>query len=426
MKNGLITAHDIKKEDFNSLSLSVSNISQFLAYYTLILTTAYQYDLISEKEAKKISDLILNSFKETFEFDALVMSNNMYVLTLFLKSMNNVKQLETLSKVSNSKEAKALFDEANIWFSKRINILKYKLSSLTPKVLKIGNQILTDSFNELLSDLKELNTYSSSKTSCNFKKLHDTSIILRYPFLHTYVKKENYLDELQSAINSLEKEVCILYKLNPKEIIANLEQSFKEDLDSSIYDNIHNESKILFQLKELEEEYQRKLKEAQASSNSFDDALHQLELADKETFKKMHPELTGDAFEEAFEDWQFSLPDSHFEIEEEYIDEMEIKAEYEKKRELLIKKLEDLEKSNEKKVLENNFAQEIDLSLEVVLKILAMLELFKINSNFHLPETNSKLSNALEKIPLSTAINIITKTIKPDLSESELSYLEGN
>ena len=130
MTKGLMSLNDIKKEEFNLISFRVENISQFLAYYTLILTTACQYGFISEKDSNRISNLILSSLTDRFQFETQLLSNNLYVLTLYLKSMDNFTQVETLSKLYDVNSVNDLFDKANVWISRQISILKSKLKSI--------------------------------------------------------------------------------------------------------------------------------------------------------------------------------------------------------------------------------------------------------------------------------------------------------
>ena len=98
--SGLILMKDANLEEFNMLKLQTENVSQYMAYYALLLNAACQYGVISQIEAEEISKKILESFNKKFKSNSRVMSNNMYVLTCYLMTMKNSEQIEILS--SNS------------------------------------------------------------------------------------------------------------------------------------------------------------------------------------------------------------------------------------------------------------------------------------------------------------------------------------
>lgn len=430
MSNGLILINDLKREEFNSLNLKTTDVSQFLAYYVLLLTTACQYGLISDIEAEEVSKLILGTFNEKFKLNSLIMSNNMYVLTLYLQSMNNAEQIEILAGLTKETVEK-LFEKANIWFSNRINTLEEDVLRVYAKISKLKDETLVYSFKELTTILNECKSYSKIGTTCNFKKVHKSPIVLRYSFLpikSLSSEKDNYLQALEVIVDAFVNEVSILNELDPVQIMENLKISSATDMNFLIKKNQSKSDAIEKRIQKLEIEFKEKLEEAKKVSNELDKKLEALEKADRAKFKEMHPELEPEVFEDAFEEWQLSLPDSHFEFYdtcydiEDKIEKLE--EEYNEKRTSLMEELEKLDKVTEAEFLEKQSEQNVDMSLDTVFKIFAIIEMNKINSEVHVPNNFEELSVALERLDLSLAIKIVDKTIKPNFSESEIRYLK--
>lgn len=426
--SGLILRKDINIEEFDMLKLETENVSQFLAYYALLLSAACQYGLISQIEAEEISKEILGAFNTKFENESRVMSNNMYVLTCYLQTMKNSEQIERLSNDS----VQDLFDNANIWFRNELDIVKKMLLEIKASVYKLKDELIIKSFEELTDMVEECKFFSKEGTNCDFKKVHKRPIPIIYQVSYKgLISEENYLQTLSQTVKMFATEISILNKLNPYDLMKNLKNSNKRELNQIIIKNEVQKRKLEKELEEAKKTLYHELERARKISMHTSKKLEDLERKDREDFKNLNPDLEGEAFEIAFADWQESLPEEHFEIfdENECENEFEISEKARQKyreRELeILKKLDALDKASDTDFSETESMQTMYMSLDSIVKIEAIIEMQKMNPNIRIPMNSQELSEILEKFNLAKAVQIVLATIKPDFSEAELSYLKN-
>lgn len=427
MSKGLVLREDVNKEEFNMLNLETENVSQFLAYYALLLSTACQYGLICQVQAEEISKMILGTFNEKFEYESRVMSNNMYVLTCYLQTMKNSKQIETL--LNNS--AQDLFDKANIWFRKELDICEKMLLEIKAQVYNLKDKIIKESFEDLMYTVTECQSFSKIGTNCDFKKVHKRPVCIVYQFSKKESdSEENYLISLRETIKSFVTEISILNKLNPSEIMKNLKSSHKRELNQIVIKNEVQKVKLEKELEKAKKTLNEELVRARKISIETSKMLDALEKKDREEFKKLNPNLKGDAFELAFEEWQESLPEEHFDIfDDECENEFEIsekaRQNYREKELEILKKLDALDKVSDNEFVEAESVQTMNMDLDSVFKIVSIIEIQKINPDFRIPMNSEELAEMLEKIELAKAVQVVLATIKPSFSESEIEYLKN-
>lgn len=422
--SGLILRKDINKEEFDMLKLETENVSQFLAYYALLLSTACQYGLISQIEAEEISKEILGAFNTKFENESRVMSNNMYVLTCYLLTMKNSEQVKTLSNNS----AQDLFDKANIWFRNELDIIEKMLLEAKAQAYNLKDEIIITSFEEFIMMLQECKTFSKEGTNCDFKKVHQRPVCVIYQnSSKEEFSEKDYLQNLSESVKAFVTEISILNKLNPSELMKNLKSSNKREINRLMVKNEIKKKKLEEDLKRAKEILYKNLEKARKISIQTSKKLADLERKDREEFKKLKPDLEGRAFEKAFANWQESLPEEHFEIYNECESEFEISQEarqkYKKKEQEILRKLDALDKAYDKEFLDTESIQTIDMSLDTIFKIYAIIELQKLNPNIRIPLDSQELSDILEKFELAKAVQIVLATIKPNFSDVELDYL---
>ena len=173
MKNEIISINEVKRQQFNSFIIKTDDSRQFLAYYVAVLVTAQQFGLITKYDCEIISQNILSAFQSEFENNPLVMANNMYVLTSYLKAQeNNFNQLSELIGATNSAGAKELFEKAGKWLKKKVGILNFSLFVAEKEVILLNDNVVKVSYNMLKNMVKELDNCLSTKTKVNLKLLH--------------------------------------------------------------------------------------------------------------------------------------------------------------------------------------------------------------------------------------------------------------
>ena len=426
MSKGLILRQDVNKEEFDMLRLETENVSQYLAYYALLLSTACQYGLICQVQAEEISKMILESFNEKFENDSRVMANNMYVLTSYLETMKNSKQVESLLNSS----VQDLFNEANVWFRDELNIIEKMLLEIKAPVYYLEDEVIIKSFEELLNEVMECKSFSKEGTKCDFKKVHKRLVPIQYQLsCKEVIIEENYLKTLKQTVRTFATEISILKLLNPSKIMLNLKCSNKRELNKIILKSEVQIKKLEKELEEAKRIRDKEFERARKISLHTSQILEDLERKDREEFKKLNPSLVGDTFELAFANWQETLPEEHFDVFDECEDEFEIiekaRQKYKETELNILSMLDALDKASDTEFVETQSLQTMNMSLDSVLKILAMLELQKMNPNIRIPLNSQELSEILEKFVLAKAVQVVLATIKPNFSEAELSYLKN-
>ena len=429
--NGLISADEIRKEEFNAQILDVNDISQFLAYYALLLHTAVEYLFISKEQTDKISNSILETFYKRFEGTPIAMSNNMYVLTAYLKTMDNYEQLSILSKVTDVDKAEKLFDKVYQWLLEKIKRMEDDLNSFVEDVRGLKEIEFMNSWKEIHTKVQELKTYSSLDAKVSFKIAHQSFLeTASYICTNSDVSYLNYFERISKWIENFKIEIQILNKLEVKEILKNLRFHDRIEYNLLIEKNKKerdfNERKIKENLFILKDYYSKKLEEAEKAEMLYQERLDALEEEDKAFFKTKHPEITNeDEFLDAFYEWQAELPDEHFEIDLPCVDVEEIKKEYLRKRKKLQRELELLENIEEENEFYEPFSL-LDISfLDGIIKIKSILILAQY-TEITIPKNLKEIKDSIMRIDIKTAVQILLSDAdtKEKFDDEEIQYLK--
>lgn len=429
--NGLISAEIIRIENFNSMILETKETSQFLAYYALLLHTAVEFLFISQEQANKISNAILETFHKRFEGTPIVMSNNMYVLTAYLKSMDNYNQLSILLKVTNSDEAEKLFDNSYQWLLKKIEEMEERLQSFFNDVIDLKEVEFKKAWAEIHSSVQELKQYSCIDTKLSLKNNHVGFIgVTSYICGKSNFPSLNYIERLSKSIDVFSIEVQIWKKLEVVEILNALRCQHQMEHELSIAkkkkEKNLKEKAIKEKIAYLKESYEREMQEAEKLEELYQNLLDKLEEEDKVLFKSKHPELTDETdFLDAFYAWQSELPDEHFDIDVPCVDMNQIKKEYISKLNNLQEELYALEEDEEDEEPYEEFSI-FDFSfLEGMVKIKAILIMAECTP-ITLPKTLKEIKDSIMRIDIKQAVRILLSNadIQAKLEVSEIDYLK--
>ena len=417
----IISMDKIREEKFNALVLETSGISQFLAYYTLLLKTACEYGFLTAFDAEDISNKILNSFQTLFEESVIVMSNNMYVLTSYLKTMTNIEQLEILKKITDKNQAKIIFEESSRWAFDQINKMERQLSFIRNSGLVSYDPRFAFACKEIILKVVELKTYSNVYTTFNFKQVHEAKMFaVSYCFAKNF-NVENYFENVSLGIDLFLMELQIMKKLGAPEIIGNLKH--RESTEKMLAENkIRQEKKkIENKLKNLEIAYQN-IKQAEWE---YQQAIIKLEEEFKATYIKEHSKtFDEDEFFDAFEEWLLTLPKERFNNDGAHIDIQVISMKYKEKKEELLTKLDKFEKTSEKRLKDNWSVFSEEVYLEEIVKIKAVMIMAEYET-IQIPQDIKKLKEFISKIKIADAVKVLL--MNPDMKdlfdEKEITYL---
>lgn len=418
MNTGLKSYVDMRKEQFNTITFKTDGISQFLAYYMLILEAAFQFCLISKEVLENVSNNILSTLDTRFEDNDKLMANNMYALTVYLQTMDNINQLIILTTVSADK----LFELSGDWFLSKVKNLKQKVFEIKLKSYSFCNLKIEQSWKDLLFLCDEVIYCFKFDTQCSLKKMHNNSLILQYSFIKDIPFGDNYLHTLETAITSFEKELSILEKLDTVAIINQLETVKEKELKAIHKANNEQIQKLNSKLDALDKKHKENLHKAQQINDTYDERFDELTAFDRNQFHLEHPELTDEnEFENAFEQWQDSLPDNHYRLE--FIDTITLNNEYLAEKKVILKKLDKAIKKADHQYL-NSLSHQIDVSLENVIKIQSIIIRATTEVDFKIPKNYTELHKTVESTNLQDAVKLILSNFKSVLSDIEIKYLE--
>ena len=417
----IISMDKIREEKFNALVLETNGISQFLAYYTLLLKTACEYGFLTSYDAEDISNKILNSFQILFEESVIVMSNNMYVLTAYLKTMTNIEQLEILKKLTDKNQAKMIFEASCKWAFDKVSKMKSQLSFIRNNDLVSYEPRFAFAWKEIMSKVVELSGYSNIDTTFSFKEVHETNtFVVSYNFAKDFDVK-NYFENMSTGIDMFLIEMQIMKKLDAPKIIKNLKH--RETTEKLLVKNkIRQEKeKIEKKLKNLEIAYQN-IKQAEWE---YQQAIIKLEEEFKAIYIKEHSKIFDeDEFFDAFEEWLTTLPQERFNNDGAHIDIQVISMKYKDKKEEFLTKLDKLEKTSEKKLRNNWNVFSEEIYLEELVKIKAVMIMAEYET-IQIPQDIKKLKEFISKIKIADAVKVLL--MNPDMKdlfdEREITYL---
>ncbi len=422
MKNEIISINVVKRQQFNSFIIKTDDSRQFLAYYVAVLVTAQQFGLITKYDCEIISQNILSAFQSEFENSPLVMANNMYVLTSYLKAQeNNFNQLSELIGATNSAGAKELFEKSGKWLKKKVGILNFSLFVAEKEVILLNDNVVKVSYNMLKNMVKELDNCLSTKTKVNLKLLHYSGIGGMGYDCAISSDAESYIDRLVSYTNNFLLELKMLNRLKAHELIDKIEVFCEET--SEVSDQDKKIQEVEKQIAILKQKY-RKAKQIVIQRQQEEERKYLVfENKMRRKFRLEHPDIKGEAFEEAFEVYMDNVSEEYEETNK-ICDLNVLEKAYRNRLHDLEERLETLE--NECNANQENTIidwKDVCLSLKMVVKLTAvsiLLEKGEIQFE-RIPATVEELEEMLYSFSIQEAVDIVLERIS--FSEEELSYL---
>ena len=426
-KNMLLSSETILKELFNSqdfdpekntevLSSSVYHFkitNKFILYFTQLLQFAFEQNLLNEDARNTIANLLLGSFSKHAEEKVRIVSNYLYITTLWLQSMSNWEAWLQLSSITSAKEASNFLTSALSWFDEKLNQLLKDLKLNQRNCLALKERSIANAFSDLEKTIRETKNLSS----VNLKFLHKSQIAVPYTFL-VEPEAPNYLERLEKTVQNFSIEMDILAKINAKTIIQEKRKEINQSKQKEGQKELLLQSSFNTALEKLKNQYQEKKEIAQKAQESLSEKIDTLE----KEFAAKHPHLKDRALDQAFEDYLDTLPDDFFDTNAE--DPVEIDRWYATMQQQLLEKLE---KSQKKLQKEQDVSTEIllenDYNLDSIIREFALFSLAK-NQCVPYPETLEERSLMLAQIPNNVAISEFLMETNGQFSDAELEYLE--
>ena len=118
--------------------------------------------------------------------------------------------------------------------------------------------------------VEECKSFSKEGTNCDFKKEHKRPIPIIYQISYKgLIAEENYLETLSQTVKMFSTEISILYKLNPSELMKNLKNSNKRELNQIIIKNDVQKRKLEKELEEAKKTLYHELERARKISYAY-------------------------------------------------------------------------------------------------------------------------------------------------------------
>lgn len=413
----LVSVEELRKEKFNELILNVNSASEFLAYYALLLKNAVEYELLLEEEERKILYLMNSQLNDYFCSNSKVMSNNLYVLTVYLKCHNNIWQLERIRKLRNQEEVDLLFKEVYDWVCFQSKELKNKLANLKSAVSEINDVSVSKEYMYLLRYSDMIANYSSTDSEIVFKKLHK-SVNCDYNFYSERIATD-FIDKIKKCVQQFEIEVLLIKKINIGSLVENLKLNISNGMMEKQEAFEIKVNKVNQELSALKENYYRELELYRKKVEEISEMNDKIAEEQTEEFILEHPELKGQELEEAVEEHLDIVAEMMYYELDYSEDDLEMK--YEKKKERLENQLEKLENEgfeNERADMSFNFT----FNLENVIKIKYILYKAETDVEFSLPQNARKMIVLIDNTDFELAVNYLLNNF--NLSNIEIEYLK--
>ena len=415
---GLVSELDLMTQKFNNQRFETLESAKFTILYMQILEFAQKIGLINEAKKLEIADNILEKVKDETEGEILPICNTLYVIALWITSMNsNWKAWIEINQCYDKTYVKKFINKATMWFYDQISQMQSKLLEIKLIVNSFDIENIKATFNYFEVAVNNLKTFNLEGTELDLRTLHRDAIISNYLFLSEYniSKKENYLSKLDFMLDCFATEMGILKKLRIDEILKFIKS---EQIEISKRDQKEFWKIDRSELNELDRKYKEEIQAA------YDDQKEPNDKIDKlyEEFVSTHKNLSKEECEDEFDTYIDSLPEEFFKVK---FDINQIDDNYNKKRAEMLYKIQLQENEVEKENHKNSELRGeigLDISLSYILREYAIVSLARKGELVY-PETPEERGMILAQITNKVAASEFLNN--ENLSEKEKCYLES-
>lgn len=402
MSNYMITQEEFIKEQFIDKKIHLDgSVKAFLNYFVAILLMVRDMGIISDERRDSIFGNIALAF-ESKSKNNIIITNIMYVLSAWLKSMDLYTAWKELDSIKNLDSAVETLEKSKDWYKRQILEMKSNLLASEKSIRIIDNEKLKISYEKLFNLLGVLEKYDLNP-QFSLKSEHVTnlnSVFLPYSFItEDYKQEDSVIESLKKIYYNFLVEIRIFAKLNGKEFVV----FSKEEYDKS-------ETEKAIEEMELNEKYEELLKQA---DEEYKDALAEARKFDIR-FEKMTKQEQEKIPVEEFEHYDVVR------IEREFIKKKEkIKKEWDYAEDALNKNLDQI------RDMEGSLVFQADMpSLLYTMQEFALWSLAK-KGVIEYPQTRAQKGIMLDTMPLSTVIaEVLEKADAIGLTDCEFAYLK--
>lgn len=416
----MLSMQDLNRERFDSqdFNSNITTANQFIFYYLQLVEFATVLKIITENQKNAIINNLTQEISDLANAQPHIVSNYLYVVTLYLQSKSNWEAWQELEKLQYSKNVSGFITNVSSWFLNQVHILKNKMTAYRKDVSSLKCESFSKDFKNLQLYITELTTFASAHTCLVFKTLHTSHIAIQYTTLSKITGK-NYFETLTLTIHNFITELLILKDINGLQILQN-QKKLLHNAHNSISEKSNALSSSLEDaLEKLKLEFDARMKKHDEAQEKLDQKMNELE----EEFKKNNPHLSEDALEVAFDKYLDSLP-ADFWKAYDYEDEQEINRWYSTRRNKIIKQFEIAEKKLEKESFNDQLSIEPlnKDSLESIIKEFALFNMAQKQEIVY-PTTLAEKNSLLLKIDIKNAIPEFIANFQDKLSDVEMEYL---
>lgn len=425
--NMLMSKEDSIRDSFNSSNFNYNETeyleneflkdyfqnNRFILYFVQLLHFALKLNIITKDACNFIVTNLISTIEKEVDGNTILVSNYLYIITIYLKTMSNYDAWIELKNLKSKHDAKSFLTRVSLFYGNNVEYLIKKLASITTVVGKLESIELSNDLVFLRSFVNDLKICLTD-SSVNLKDCHSTNPVITYNFLFTDKSADNYIDRIISIIDQFHTEICMLEKLNAKEVFK---QNYKQTLSFS--GDLSYEDDMDKELEKLKAKYKKKLEKSEKAQEEFDKKITLLE----ENFQKEHSDLSEEEYEKAFDEYFDNLDDSIFGIT--YEDSNSIDSWYQYEKNSILEKYSEIDRKQEKRFRESiTFSDNLQIcSLK---DFILEYGLFALASNGEIiyPQDNNEKIIALDNLDISKCIKLFLKHFKDNLSDLEVSYLE--
>ena len=417
MENTIASRENLRDEKINSEVIDTKSVSNFMKYYISLIEIAVKYGIVEDSQKSSIAATIYSSIKERVGEEQLLISNMIYLLTVYLMQFPKIDSIKKLL-------SKTLIDEAITNYNKYAILMSESMTRSNKSVLEIGDNDLIEDYQELKEMVSNFFQSISENPIIDLKKYHEAKVALSFYNMYKDVEEISYPARLLKFVLNFEIEVNILNKLNTNGLIQKLKSS----------DLVLKTKTTSNRIKSLKKSYDDTCYEIQMAKEKKDSEIigslkkqnEQEKIFQKITdeFEKLHPEL-----EDGTDEYE-KLYDSFFNERtkdlEDFDEPDEIKEKYNALIQKLNKKLDQIESElNEEEVNVDVDKSMIDMhySLDRIIKenyIFVQVQ----NGSISKPQNAKEKGNVLLNVTKKEALKYFLPYSKElNLSNEEMNYL---
>lgn len=425
--DGLITWDESVLAAFDDLDFFGFSPSGPACTMLWVLGKAEELGLITEKERDTAFGRAL-TYPEGCCYDVLAYRNKYIILSYYLYkgvSRNRDRLRLLLDGGGADSASRLLFDNAHNYFMADLEKYDAMAKDLRLRVRRLASPFYAAAYDQISRYLEQYHDFRFPFLSANLQVL--------YPLRREPERNIPMPGDLFSYMDHFELEVGLCEKLGSDTIQKEITRLAAEE-EIGIRKQIVKKEAMLAKKEERLEFWRKQEKErGKMLQTQYDEELQQIEKADRAAFSALHPELVGTpAFEEAFETYQLSFPDEHYDVGLSIPDPITIERIYRKKRRQYENERKELEAESEKMLSKLQLGDcRAELSLENIVRLRCLIlyresgEHTEERTEEHTEEIDrSRFSELLKTVPYDKAARIIASAI-PGLSLRETSYLIG-